>query len=141
MTQFLNHYRCPNDGHEWDDTWDSTCNDRCPVCNAEIEPFASEDLPDEQITSNTCPSCEQEGTLRLKERVFRHYDIRIGENGGVQALPDWPPDIDDDGDLLVVYCKHCLWESEAMQLGEPHANGLWFEEWAVPEEWFRGRQT
>lgn len=39
---FLNFYRCPC-GAEWQDEWDCTCNDRCPTCNAEIEPYKSED--------------------------------------------------------------------------------------------------
>jgi hypothetical protein len=29
---------------EWDDVWDSTCNDKCPKCNKEIEPYKSEDV-------------------------------------------------------------------------------------------------
>jgi len=42
--RFRNHYRCPNDGTEWTDEWSCQCNDRCPTCNAEIEPYESEDL-------------------------------------------------------------------------------------------------
>ena len=48
MSIFRNHYRhadCPEEpGIEWQDTWDCMCNDRCPSCNAEIEPHHSEDL-------------------------------------------------------------------------------------------------
>ena len=39
---FVNHYRCPNDGTEWTMTWSCMCDDRCPECNAEIEPYQSE---------------------------------------------------------------------------------------------------
>lgn len=46
--QFRNHYQhedCPVDpGIEWEDTWSCACNDRCPSCNAEIEPYESEEL-------------------------------------------------------------------------------------------------
>ena len=42
--KYVNYYRCSNDGHEWQDEWDSMCNDRCPVCNAEIEPYDSDAL-------------------------------------------------------------------------------------------------
>lgn len=42
---YLNYYRCPNDGNEWQDVWSSTCNDKCPVCNSEIEPYHSDELP------------------------------------------------------------------------------------------------
>lgn len=43
--RFLNYYRhCDT---EWTDAWSCMCNDKCPVCGAEIEPFESEDLDDE----------------------------------------------------------------------------------------------
>jgi hypothetical protein len=45
--KYVNYYRCSEDGTEWQDEWDCTCNDRCPTCNAETEPYKSEDIPDE----------------------------------------------------------------------------------------------
>ncbi len=39
--RYLNQYRCPYCQTEWEDVWDCGCNDRCPDCNKEIEPFAS----------------------------------------------------------------------------------------------------
>ena len=50
--RYLNHYECPGNlayrkQHEsvvWDDVWSCMCNDKCPECNAEIEPYASEEL-------------------------------------------------------------------------------------------------
>ncbi len=39
---YRNYYRCPFDGTEWRDEWSCMCNDRCPVCDAEIEPYESE---------------------------------------------------------------------------------------------------
>jgi hypothetical protein len=41
---FRNYYRCPNDGTMWKDEWSCMCNDRCPTCGAEIEPYESEDI-------------------------------------------------------------------------------------------------
>jgi hypothetical protein len=41
--QFINYYRCSNDGTEWVDVWSCCCNDRCPKCRAEIEPYKSVD--------------------------------------------------------------------------------------------------
>jgi hypothetical protein len=33
---------CPYCQTEWEDGWDCGCNDRCPDCNKEIEPYESE---------------------------------------------------------------------------------------------------
>jgi len=41
---FRNYYECPNDGTRWGDEWMCACNDRCPVCDAEVEPYFSEDF-------------------------------------------------------------------------------------------------
>ncbi len=38
---YCNHYR--HCGQEWTADWSCQCNDRCPVCNAEIEPHYSEE--------------------------------------------------------------------------------------------------
>lgn len=43
FSSFTNHYRCPHDGTTWQDVWSCACNDKCPTCNKEIEPFESED--------------------------------------------------------------------------------------------------
>jgi hypothetical protein len=46
MTYF-NFYKCPYDNYKWSDTWSCMCNDKCPICNKEIEPYksiSSEDL-------------------------------------------------------------------------------------------------
>jgi hypothetical protein len=48
--RYTNHYLCPNDNTRWDDDWSSTCNDRCPDCDAEIEPYASTDNRDQKVT-------------------------------------------------------------------------------------------
>jgi hypothetical protein len=42
--EFRNYYHCPSDGTSWVAEWSSRCNDRCPVCRAEIEPHDSEDI-------------------------------------------------------------------------------------------------
>lgn len=43
---FYRHTDCTvKPGIEWDDVWSCQCNDRCPACNAEIEPYKSEEVP------------------------------------------------------------------------------------------------
>jgi hypothetical protein len=44
MTWFRKSYRCDDCEVDWSDEWSCACNDRCPVCDAEIEPYESEDL-------------------------------------------------------------------------------------------------
>lgn len=41
--EFENHYRCDECDIEWQDTWSCACNDKCPQCNHEIEPYRSEE--------------------------------------------------------------------------------------------------
>lgn len=41
-------YKCSECGHEWEDTWDCQCNDRCPECDTEIEPYEWEEI-EEQV--------------------------------------------------------------------------------------------
>jgi uncharacterized protein (DUF983 family) len=44
IPKYTNYYRCPECGEEWQDVWDCKCNDRCPNCNTEIEPYQSNDI-------------------------------------------------------------------------------------------------
>jgi hypothetical protein len=41
---FRNFYQCPYDGAKWHDEWPCMCNDRCPECDTEIEPYDSEEI-------------------------------------------------------------------------------------------------
>lgn len=42
QNRFTNYYEC-DCGTEWQDNWSCECNDRCPQCNREIEPYKSEE--------------------------------------------------------------------------------------------------
>lgn len=44
---YLNYYRCTC-GARWVDLWSCTCNDRCPVCRKEIEPYRSDDFIEDE---------------------------------------------------------------------------------------------
>lgn len=39
---YRNYYECPDCRTNWEDDSDSMCNDRCPECDREIEPYDSE---------------------------------------------------------------------------------------------------
>jgi hypothetical protein len=44
---FRNFYRCPYCSTEWEDVWDSMCDDDCPACEERhISPYKSEDIKD-----------------------------------------------------------------------------------------------
>jgi len=40
--EYRNYYK--HCGEEWDDVWSCQCNDECPKCGKEIEPYKSEDI-------------------------------------------------------------------------------------------------
>jgi len=44
MIGYVNYYRCPREGTHWANAWSSMCNDKCPNCNAEIEPYRSDEI-------------------------------------------------------------------------------------------------
>ena len=39
MAWFVKYYNHDECDVEWSDEWSCACNDRCPVCDAEIEPY------------------------------------------------------------------------------------------------------
>ena len=67
--RFVNHYRCPDDGTEWTDRWSCACNDRCPTCNKEIEPYESEeiDAPSEPLKSIDRPGPRKDARNALRK--------------------------------------------------------------------------
>lgn len=79
---FVSQYRCPgNLEHrtqhapiEWEGTWCCACNDKCEVCNAEIEPYEYEELE---------PEPESQASKHADAGYMN--DMRFGEGDG----PDW----------------------------------------------------
>ena len=78
MPWFRKHYTCPC-GTDWYDEWDCLCNDRCPSCNAEIEPDDYEAIVG-----------EKSGKIRaLNDRLRRSMTGgRIMLTAAVNALPE-----------------------------------------------------
>lgn len=50
--KYINYYKCPIDFLEWQDSWDSMCNDKCPMCDKEIEPHTSFDIKRRQFINH-----------------------------------------------------------------------------------------
>ena len=44
IIKFLNYYFCEVCKFHWMDEWDCQCNDKCPKCNREIEPYESKEI-------------------------------------------------------------------------------------------------
>jgi hypothetical protein len=44
MAWFLKYYRHKECHTRWTDEWSCACNDKCPRCNAEIEPYKWDNL-------------------------------------------------------------------------------------------------
>ena len=42
MSKTINHYFCESCDCEWQDSWECKCNDDCPQCGIETEPYESE---------------------------------------------------------------------------------------------------
>ena len=43
--KFINYYKCPDCKCSWAESWDSTCNSKCPSCGKEYSPYRSQDIP------------------------------------------------------------------------------------------------
>jgi hypothetical protein len=77
--KYRNLYECPKCGERWEDVWDSMCNDKCPNCDAEIEPYQSITLTDEQtpeVPYIWLQEDEEEGTGDCGCRLVANYEGR-----------------------------------------------------------------
>ena len=91
--RYLNQYRCPYCQTEWEDSWDCGCNDRCPDCNKQIEPYEitliesesaeTEFLVDEPASANITP----EG---MNRRFVVSYEIDYVHRVSVGITADSP---------------------------------------------------
>lgn len=52
---FTNIYVCPHDNTMWEDVWTCMCNDRCPCCNSEIEPYESIEHDSGEVINHVKP--------------------------------------------------------------------------------------
>lgn len=97
-TVYSNYYLCPC-GEEWSGEHDAACNDRCPACRKEIEPFITEDgsVTAEQMgiareatlaklglcrcadCGDICPEDDLDGIVRLSQRLLPGDDVPDGQ--------------------------------------------------------------
>jgi len=82
---WLNRYTCESCGTHWTDEWSCKCNDRCPRCDAEIEPHSSQWIgPEGQDPTPRCPLTKLEGRHAGWFLSFATIDLSYGgpEEGG-----------------------------------------------------------
>lgn len=64
---FRNFYHCPHCDIEWEDKWLCACNDSCPQCNREIEPYDSEEQGSEEFNSQRRHKMSTDSDLTAEE--------------------------------------------------------------------------
>jgi Protein of unknown function (DUF3768) len=80
MSWFRKHRTCPC-GTDWWDEWECLCNDRCPACNAKIEPDEHEEIEGDNSAK----------IRTLNDRLRKSLTGgRVMMTGAVSALP---PDV------------------------------------------------
>lgn len=99
--KFRNYYRCDHKdsleegkpARQWHCNWSCCCNDRCPTCNHEVEPYRSEELCLEcgvvvdSATDGKCPKCG-EPIKDLDELQDELADVDVsGHRLGVGLVP------------------------------------------------------
>lgn len=76
MALFKNYYDCDPCGELWNDQWSCVCNDKCPNCNAEIEPHHSRQiLYDFDVSVSNYFKCLPESKLKLPGIVTFHMVV------------------------------------------------------------------
>jgi hypothetical protein len=92
---FMNHYRC-SCGAQWHDEWSASCNDRCPTCNKEIEPYDSEDrtavictVDNEKPDFYSVYARHKDGTACCVGD-FHFYPDAVLYASGLAQLYNWP---------------------------------------------------
>jgi hypothetical protein len=78
--RFINRYR--HCGQEWEGRWSSSCNDRCPVCNAEIEPYESEEIGSEEAEAAECRACRRINDVDFDPEVALCGECAMTQAGG-----------------------------------------------------------
>ena len=85
--RYLNQYRCPYCQTEWEDSWDCACNDRCPDCNKEIEPYesallegelAETELPVERLASANITAEEVNQLFVVSYEIDYVHRVSVG---------------------------------------------------------------
>ena len=64
----LNFYKHKDCGTHWVDLWECGCNDKCPECNAEIEPYISLSAQEIKAMNKSSNATSPRRTTRQRSR-------------------------------------------------------------------------
>lgn len=81
---YRNYYECDDCGEQWEDEWDSTCDDPCPKCEVPYSPMRSENVSaGDYAKCDNCGQCWRDDALdeidRLVERVSPGEPMPAGQ--------------------------------------------------------------
>jgi hypothetical protein len=91
--RYLNQYRCPYCKTEWEDVWDCGCNDRCPDCNKEIEPYESALIEGKSVETESPdekPASANVTAVRVNRLFVVSYEIDYVHRVSVGITADSP---------------------------------------------------
>jgi hypothetical protein len=91
--RYLNQYRCPTCQTEWEDVWDCGCNDRCPDCNKEIEPYESALIEGESVETESPveePALANTPAEGMNRRFVVSYEIDYVHRVSIGITADSP---------------------------------------------------
>lgn len=102
MAKFINFYQCPHCETAWNEESNYTCNDRCPKCGTETQPYESHDISSKIIKrhflvkyTHKCGEYEFSGhtilTLKPKKNIrtevhkyfMDFYGSKANKDGGI----------------------------------------------------------
>jgi hypothetical protein len=97
MAWCLKYYECSGCGTKWTDEWSCACNDRCPNCDTETEPYDDKDLtyvvePSPAGTfavmfspdgAEDSPDYEPIGVFSTRERALAFLTLRLADWGAL----------------------------------------------------------
>jgi hypothetical protein len=79
--EYVNYYLC-HCGEEWEMEWSCACNDRCPSCDSEIEPYQSDEIRDANDMSH------DEWVSILESLVIRDASVLLNIPGVYEAVSE-----------------------------------------------------
>jgi hypothetical protein len=135
MNRYINRYTCAHQGCmeegqepcEWEDKSESMNNDKCPTCNAEIEPYESEEIEGKSLPSD--PEGKNDARAAAARKVLESFTREFGEReaGHEQNIADMVCDLAHFCDREAIDLKQIMECARAAYGEETDQTGPQFE--------------